>query len=667
MRKLCEIIKKNLKLLLRSKASALIVILGPLMVIFLLGIAFDNSNLYALNLGIIAPEKTPLTEDFIGRLQAREFSVKELQSQELCIQQIQEGILHACIVFPVGLSIDKKELSNEITFYVDYSKLNLIYVVIETLTSKISLKSEELSVNLTNILLEQLEKTRIEVFSVKPIISELQKSNEVSVKSVTEIKQSSEKLDLVFQGKDIGTEQLKKVLNVRSTDPEFIKSGLERIRTSVDEAKKKAEEKGASDVAFILGGVKADISDLRSNITSIDLNLAVSYIEKIQSNVDLAQTKINAAAKARGESTDNFKTIISELDKTKGDLKKINTAFSNIDGYIGSIQVNKAEDIVNPINTKIKAITSKKTHLNFLFPSLMVLVIMFMAIMLGTTLVMMEKQSPAYFRNFITPVWDITFIFGTFLTSLLLVSIQMAIIIGIAIYYFSAEIMPVLSTVVPILLLIISLFTLLGMIIGYIFNSDETATLAAISISSLMLLISNLIIPIETMPENIKEIAAFNPFIICEQLLKKLIVFQSSPELYQYEMNNLLLYIGIAIVLVVIIQKLTKFNVFKSFWHRCKRLFGGYCENKKIQASIMQSKRIEIVKDELANLSWWGRKKLKWGKIVSILNDEERKEETITRAKSPLQKKRIKQSSSKISGWFSTLKNKFSAQKRKLK
>ena len=51
MSALLKIIKKNLKLLIRSKGSALIIILGPLLVIFLVGIAFDNLNTFSLNIG----------------------------------------------------------------------------------------------------------------------------------------------------------------------------------------------------------------------------------------------------------------------------------------------------------------------------------------------------------------------------------------------------------------------------------------------------------------------------------------------------------------------------------------------------------------------------------------------------------------------------------------
>ena len=58
---LLKIIQKNLKLLIRSKSSALIIILGPLLVIFLVGIAFGNISKYSLNIGTYTESYTDIT------------------------------------------------------------------------------------------------------------------------------------------------------------------------------------------------------------------------------------------------------------------------------------------------------------------------------------------------------------------------------------------------------------------------------------------------------------------------------------------------------------------------------------------------------------------------------------------------------------------------------
>ena len=71
-------------------------------------------------------------------------------------------------------------------------------------------------------------------------------------------------------------------------------------------------------------------------------------------------------------------------------------------------------------------------------------------------------------------------------------------------------------------------FILLGMIIGYAFRSSETANLAAISISSIMLFFSNTILPLETLPTYIKSVVMFNPFVVVESMLKQIILYNSN-------------------------------------------------------------------------------------------------------------------------------------------
>ena len=44
--------KKNLRLLIRAKGSALIVVFAPLLIILILGLSFNNASKYGLNIGV---------------------------------------------------------------------------------------------------------------------------------------------------------------------------------------------------------------------------------------------------------------------------------------------------------------------------------------------------------------------------------------------------------------------------------------------------------------------------------------------------------------------------------------------------------------------------------------------------------------------------------------
>ena len=91
MHALFKIIQKNFKLLIRSKSSALIIILGPLLVIFLVGIAFGNISKYSLNIGTYAESYTDITNSFVEKLKEKEFRVQKMATEEECVEQIKLG------------------------------------------------------------------------------------------------------------------------------------------------------------------------------------------------------------------------------------------------------------------------------------------------------------------------------------------------------------------------------------------------------------------------------------------------------------------------------------------------------------------------------------------------------------------------------------------------
>ena len=118
MRNVFRIISKNLRLLIRSRSSALIIILAPLLVILLVGIAFDNANIFGLTIGVYSPAYGPNVDGFLSKLAEREFRTIKYDNEQSCIEDIKLGITNTCIIFPSDLQFETNE-QKEITFYVD--------------------------------------------------------------------------------------------------------------------------------------------------------------------------------------------------------------------------------------------------------------------------------------------------------------------------------------------------------------------------------------------------------------------------------------------------------------------------------------------------------------------------------------------------------------------
>jgi len=201
MSALVNLIKKNLKILLRSKSSALIIILGPLLIIFLVGIAFDNNSLYRINLGAYSQTYSDLSNAFITDLDQSGFSLNKYVSEDSCIEGVRRGEVHICMVFSPAFAINSDQ-NNKILFYADLSRVNLIYNILDTASKRIALKSSEISMNLTDELIAALERTKRTIKKKRPLLVAMTTQNNKLKRYSEAIYQNMEELEIDFD-KDV--------------------------------------------------------------------------------------------------------------------------------------------------------------------------------------------------------------------------------------------------------------------------------------------------------------------------------------------------------------------------------------------------------------------------------------------------------------------------------
>lgn len=584
---------KDLKLLIRSRSSALIIILAPLLVIMLVGVAFDNANNFGLSIGVYSSSISPSVQAFLDKLVENEFKIVVYKEEKPCVEDIKAGLIHTCIVFPADLDFDSNE-KKEITFYVDYSKINLVWMIMDTVSSRFGSQAREISKNLVNVLVTKLESSQTQLEGKKPVIATMKTAAGEMQATVKGVSDSLTALDLSYNSEAIPIGSAKEaIVQVRDT----LSTNLQAAQNKVAAAQSGATGEAADKLKEALTSIESAQSVLNAP-TGASLQQIGSHLNTIYTELNKIRDRLEQATTVRGNSVTSAGEVNNKIDRSLKDLATVESTLDAIISDVNSIQVTDPSAVADPITTTIKPITGKSTYLNYLFPSLIILVIMFIAILLGTTLVMMEKHSPAYFRNFITPTRDITFIIATYLTNMLLIIIQMGIILGIAGYFFSAQIVPSLPQIIGILLLAATFFTFLGMVVGYFFTSEETATLGAISIGSIMLFMSSVIIPIESMPPAVRQVAVYNPFVIAERVLREIIMFQ--PELNTV-LDDVTLLLGYSIATFLFIWASQKF-MSKHFaqrvlylHHKRKRADMERKENEHIAARQAAKKHVEMM------------------------------------------------------------------------
>lgn len=576
MNKLAFIIKKNFLILVKSKWWALIIILGPLLIIFLTGIAFDNLNEYRINIGVFSPTYTELTNSFISKLNTEQFRTIKAKTESECVDDAKLGLSHTCIIFPANLALGAG--NKNILIYIDYSKLNLAWVIRDRLFSRVTEKSTEITRQLTQNLLSKLILARNEI-SNNIVIVELVSGNENDIiennnlsfylvsninttvgLNVSNIDRLKSKVDSVKSAFDIQTLQAENNIGFAE---ELLKGGSfsdsEEEKYFADIGKQKEDVKEQKAYVNDLFGprfpnsINNSLSNIRYRVDMINLNVNSTNLLVLQIKDALYNTSQLTAANAKL-------------------LRKLAFSLNNIQKELQSIDRLTAEDISSPVVVDIKPLTEYNTILNYIFPTLMAMSLMLAALLLSAIVVVMELNSPAFFRNFISPTSDFLFFFTSYLTNLSLIGVQIAVMLLISVLFFFSQVISNMLTTIVACFFIATFFILLGMGIGYLFRTEQISILAATFSASILLFLSNILMPIENMPEFFTNIVQFNPLIISVSLLRKTILFKQSI----IDVNQEILYLLIFIIILMIIFAVVYFARAKEFQNKSilKQIFG---------------------------------------------------------------------------------------------
>ena len=485
MKSLLSIFARNLKIIYRSKLSFLLVILAPILIVLLVGTAFSSNSLNDITVGVYSEGYNELTDDIILGLQENLFTINKIDSSDRCINSVEQGNVHACIIFPPEMSFEGTNES--VLMYVDSSRLNLAYTLVNQIDSEITEKGSELGIAMADDLL----------------------------KVIGDVKNS---------------------LPEQKTNMLGIKDNLNSIKSNVDSVAAKTTETQnfLNDALAIIEGTEEPSSELNSVGNKIET--AISSLEEtstlsIQSEVDEGKTN------------------------TDSNIKELNILIESID----TITSTNAENIVMPIKTAVMSVGEEdSSNWKNMFPTLIAMVILLSGIVLASSLVLTERRAKARFRNFMTPTSHFSFVIATFLTGLFILILQMIIFFTGTYYFTQLSILNNIWNVALVLLLSMSVFLALGMLIGYIFKSDETTILVSISIASLLIFFSNTIVPMESISGVFKYFALYNPLFITDSLLKKIILF-SEPLSTMYVDLGILAgaFVGLTL-LTILARKLTK-------------------------------------------------------------------------------------------------------------
>jgi len=498
---------KNVKLIIRSKASSLIFFFGPLLIILSISLTFNTSSLYDLDVAVYSDAYSTLTNEIIDSLGDSTYKVTKTESEEACINALKFHNAHACLVFPANMLLDNSG-NNVVKIYVDSSRMNIAYILSQEISSKVAVKASKLSEDMVTKILVALDNVNKELSKKKPTLD----------KVISDLTTSKEKTASA-------TSKLNEI------DLDYVAASTETVYDEIE----KIEDSNNATYSSLRNAFKT-VADSYSALTS----------------------KVSAAATSLNEIENYVSNADSLASTSKERLNTVKTGFDNAIAEIGKIKITNVDNIVNPLRTSIEPISTQRSFLTYAISTLLVLMFMFVSLLLSSTMVLNDRRSKAYFRNFITPTSDWVFLTAEFITAITVLIIQIALSLGVIAFFIEGLSLSHFAMIGLILLIVSSVFVAMGMALGYFFKSTESVTIAAVSVGITLLFFSNAILPLESIVRSVRELLYFNPFVMGESIIRQIILFDGTFSNFSIMIYALLGWMVACMIGAYIFRKLSK-------------------------------------------------------------------------------------------------------------
>ncbi|MBU0666459.1 MAG: ABC transporter permease [Nanoarchaeota archaeon] len=579
---LWEMVLKHFKIIGRSKTTLLTVFMGPLLIIFIVGLAFNNQTLQNINLGLYINtslnESNYLDLDFenpaISQIYAilnESFIVEYTDSQGSCINGVKTGIYHACLELPFELNPEDRLSDNYLNIFVDLSQINLAYSLLNDISETVSVETKRLSLLFTEKLLSEIENTEFVLEADNVMMLGLEDTMTTINDNLLQAQTDLDSMMLVTEDID-ELEQIPTLVSTLSMSLEdydlLSNEILYDYQTTQEELLSLEEE--YDDACWNSSSTYCD--ELFENINNLEdkstmLSYYINYISSNENITDIADELLILSDQAT-TTLDNINNNVVEAENLRVsaikfvedgsldlemavlDLSTIGLDITTVLDGFSQIQIKDSEKIINPMNISIQTVTKEGTFLDYSFPLLIILVICFLGILLSSNIVMIEKKSSAFFRNHITPVKEFMFLASIFIVMLIIMIVDVVIVMLVASIFFNFNTsITTLPALLPAILIISSAFILIGMSIGFIFKDEEGATMTSIFLSTILFLFSPIVIPLENMSVALSKIAGFSPLVLGLDVLKKIILF----EIPLFECGIKVLFLCIYVIIFILL------------------------------------------------------------------------------------------------------------------
>ncbi|MEM3363987.1 MAG: ABC transporter permease [Candidatus Micrarchaeia archaeon] len=282
------------------------------------------------------------------------------------------------------------------------------------------------------------------------------------------------------------------------------RAGLRTANLTIQEFKTNiASAKNSSADAYAkLGAMSRFVAELEENRAS-----ALETIQEIDYSLDLIINK-----------TYEFEEIIG---KSRIQIYKITS--------------REPSTVISPIVLSSHHLLGERPFFDFLLPSMLPLVLMFIALFLSSTSLVKEKYYGTFARIRLAQVHPIEFILykvASYTVVMLPSAIVLLLLASVVFGAFPLSDIQVSVFLLEVLALTVFIFNAIGIIIALYSDSEATAFLASLVVGLPLLFLSGLLFPFEFMPSQVAAIGLASPLTQAMTAMQSAIIYNSPAPIY---------------------------------------------------------------------------------------------------------------------------------------
>jgi hypothetical protein len=554
-------LRKNTKLIIRNWTSLLMILFSPLLLLALVGYALSGSQIHGISVGVITDEPVVATE--LSVMMHGTASVIRYGTIETCITQLTTEEVSLCVVMRGTFrSKDKTIPGGEVAFFYDNTRPKITLLLVNEFKSQLGLVAEQISISSAQVVVRDLNDF---IGFLNARIDDIDNVEQATIhieRDLTDRLALLEELNVTLSPHIEFIHQVDRKLTDHKGDLTAARSavnnslqGLEDTMNLFEAQLGIAEETlNQSFSTFLLKSLMKKILEQGQNVVN-SADASLDEIETFTLRISTLSSQLRIIESALSGEIERTKQYLLLLEKSKHEIENtLSEAREKMDVLLNN-DPSFVEKLIKPIAQVLSPLVKGVTSFQVAFGLLVSTVIIFMATIVGNILTLLEINNKARIRNILAPTKDLVFITGTILTAFIIVVIQVIVLLILGQVVFNLSLMPVLGQLVLVLSVLSLLFICVGMIIAYLAPTIESSLLFSTILSLLIFLFSDALQPIQQMPLAGYIVAKYNPLVLSEMLIRKIIFFNASVVDFLGQFVTLGTYFILAFILALLISR----------------------------------------------------------------------------------------------------------------